>query len=172
MSVNLDILFYYRYVDDIRVCTALPPSEIDVLLERFNAFHPLLQFTVNIMLSLVIFILKPWLLFLWLPDPSSSSLVLAFSSISLSLSGGLFLSSTSLISSSSSCDISWWTYSYSLFDFGFETNEMIYITFLIINNVIATMLLHHSFMQSLHVGMRIRIACNSFLYQKVIMRII
>ncbi|XP_018353715.1 PREDICTED: uncharacterized protein LOC108755288 [Trachymyrmex septentrionalis] len=45
MSVNLDILFYYRYVDDI--CTALPPSQIDVLLERFNAFHPRLQFTVE-----------------------------------------------------------------------------------------------------------------------------
>ena len=45
MSVNLDILFYYRYVDDI--CTALPPSQINVLLERFNAFHPRLQFTVE-----------------------------------------------------------------------------------------------------------------------------
>ena len=38
MSVNMDTLFYYRYVDDI--CTALPPSQIDVLLERFNSFHP------------------------------------------------------------------------------------------------------------------------------------
>ena len=45
MSVNMDILFYYRYVDDI--CTALPPSQIDVLLERFNSFHARLQFTVE-----------------------------------------------------------------------------------------------------------------------------
>jgi len=36
MSLNLDILFYYRYVDDI----AVPPSKIDVLLEQFNSFHP------------------------------------------------------------------------------------------------------------------------------------
>ncbi|EGI58266.1 Multidrug resistance-associated protein 4 [Acromyrmex echinatior] len=43
-----------------------------------------------------------------------------------------------------------------------STNEvMIYITFLIITNVITIMLLHHSVMQSLHVGMRIRIACSS-----------
>ncbi|XP_018337091.1 PREDICTED: uncharacterized protein LOC108745430 [Trachymyrmex septentrionalis] len=45
MSLNLDILFYYRYVDDI--CTALPSSQIDGLLERFNSFHPRLQFTVK-----------------------------------------------------------------------------------------------------------------------------
>ncbi|KAG5343400.1 MRP4 protein, partial [Acromyrmex heyeri] len=43
-----------------------------------------------------------------------------------------------------------------------STNEvMIYITFLIITNVIAIMLLQHSVMQSLHVGMRIHIACSS-----------
>ncbi|KAG5345041.1 MRP4 protein, partial [Acromyrmex heyeri] len=45
---------------------------------------------------------------------------------------------------------------------------MIYITFLVITNVIVIMLLHHSVMQSLHVGMRIRIACSSLLYRKVI----
>ena len=47
---------------------------------------------------------------------------------------------------------------------------MIYMTFLVITNVIAIMLLHHSIMQSLHVGMRIRIVCSSLLYRKVIMR--
>ncbi|XP_018349991.1 PREDICTED: multidrug resistance-associated protein 4-like, partial [Trachymyrmex septentrionalis] len=48
-----------------------------------------------------------------------------------------------------------------------STNEvMIYIAFLVITNVIAIMLLHHSVMQSLHVGMRIRIACSSLLYRK------
>ena len=45
MSLNLDILFYYRYVDDI--CTAVPSSKIDVLLEQFYSFHPRLQFTVE-----------------------------------------------------------------------------------------------------------------------------
>ena len=45
MSLNFDILFYYRYVDDI--CTAMSPSHIDGLLEQFNSFHPRLQFTVE-----------------------------------------------------------------------------------------------------------------------------
>ena len=45
MSLNLDILFYYRYVDDI--CTPVSPSKTDVLLEQFNSFHPRLQFTVE-----------------------------------------------------------------------------------------------------------------------------
>ncbi|KYQ56410.1 Multidrug resistance-associated protein 4, partial [Trachymyrmex zeteki] len=50
-----------------------------------------------------------------------------------------------------------------------STNEvMIYITFLIIVNVFSIMLIHHSFMQSLHVGMRIRIACSSLLYRKLL----
>ena len=45
MSLNFDILFYYRYMDDI--CTAVPPSQIDGLLKQFNSFHPRLQFTVE-----------------------------------------------------------------------------------------------------------------------------
>ncbi|KYN28009.1 Multidrug resistance-associated protein 4 [Trachymyrmex cornetzi] len=50
-----------------------------------------------------------------------------------------------------------------------STNEvMIYITFLVITNVIAIMLLHHTLLQSLHVGMRIRIACSSLLYRKLL----
>ena len=43
MSLNLDVAFYFRYVDDI--CTAVAPSKIDLVLEQFNSFHPRLQFT-------------------------------------------------------------------------------------------------------------------------------
>ncbi|KYN39214.1 hypothetical protein ALC56_06401 [Trachymyrmex septentrionalis] len=43
MSLDLDMVFYVRYVDDI--CTAVALSKIDVLLEQFNLFHPRLQFT-------------------------------------------------------------------------------------------------------------------------------
>ena len=46
MSLNLDILFYYRYVDDI--CTAVSSSKIDILLQQFNSFYPQLQFTTEI----------------------------------------------------------------------------------------------------------------------------
>ncbi|KYN38516.1 hypothetical protein ALC56_07093 [Trachymyrmex septentrionalis] len=46
MSLNLDIVFYYRYVDDI--CTAVSSSKIDNLLKQFNSFHPRLQFTTEI----------------------------------------------------------------------------------------------------------------------------
>ncbi|KAG5324835.1 MRP4 protein, partial [Pseudoatta argentina] len=50
-----------------------------------------------------------------------------------------------------------------------STNEvMIYIIFLVITNAIGIMLLHHTIMQSLHVGMRIRIACSSLLYRKLL----
>ena len=43
MSLNLDVAFYFRYVDDI--CTVVVPSKIDLILEQFNSFHPRLQFT-------------------------------------------------------------------------------------------------------------------------------
>ena len=46
MSLDLDMIFYYRYVDDI--CIAIAPSKIDDLLEQFNLFHPRLQFTSEI----------------------------------------------------------------------------------------------------------------------------
>ena len=46
MSVNVDILFCYRYVDDI--CIAVSPSKINILLQQFNSFHPRLQFTTQI----------------------------------------------------------------------------------------------------------------------------
>ena len=38
ISLDLDMIFYYRYVDDIY--TAIAPSKIDDLLEQFNLFHP------------------------------------------------------------------------------------------------------------------------------------
>ncbi|KYN19316.1 hypothetical protein ALC57_08343, partial [Trachymyrmex cornetzi] len=44
--LNVDIPFFYRYVDDI--CTAVLPSNIDNLLEMFNSFHPRLQFTLEL----------------------------------------------------------------------------------------------------------------------------
>ena len=43
MSLDLEVVFYFRYVDDI--CTAVVPSKIDLLLEQFKLFHPRLQFT-------------------------------------------------------------------------------------------------------------------------------
>ena len=43
MSLNLDVTFYFRYVDDI--CTAVEPSKIDSIVKQFNSFHPRLQFT-------------------------------------------------------------------------------------------------------------------------------
>ena len=43
MLLDLDMVFYFRYVDD--VCTTIASSKIDVLLEQFNLFHPRLQFT-------------------------------------------------------------------------------------------------------------------------------
>ena len=43
MSLNLDAVFYFRYVDDI--CTAVEPSRIDAIVEQFNSFHTRLQFT-------------------------------------------------------------------------------------------------------------------------------
>ena len=43
MSLDLEVVFYFRYVDDI--CTAVVPSKIDLVLEKFNSFYPRLQFT-------------------------------------------------------------------------------------------------------------------------------
>jgi len=38
--------FYIRYVDDI--ATAVPHTHINELLNKFNAFHPRLKFTIEI----------------------------------------------------------------------------------------------------------------------------
>ena len=43
MSLDLDAAFYFRYLDDI--CTAVVPSKIDSVLEKYNSFHQRLQFT-------------------------------------------------------------------------------------------------------------------------------
>ena len=71
MSLNVDILFYYRYVDDI--CTAVSPSKIDIWLQRFNSFHLRLQFTIKIeeekldFLNTAIFISNNRFVFDWQP---------------------------------------------------------------------------------------------------------
>ncbi|KYM96692.1 hypothetical protein ALC62_12640 [Cyphomyrmex costatus] len=46
LSFNRELPFYYRYVDD--VCLAVDSSDINLLLCKFNEFHPRLQFTVEI----------------------------------------------------------------------------------------------------------------------------
>ena len=43
ISLDLDLVFYFRYVDDI--CTVVVSSKINLVLEQFNLFHPRLQFT-------------------------------------------------------------------------------------------------------------------------------
>ncbi|KAG5342013.1 SETMR methyltransferase, partial [Acromyrmex heyeri] len=43
---NHNVLFYYRYVDDL--CTAVSVSKMDSFLSTFNSFHPRLQFTVEV----------------------------------------------------------------------------------------------------------------------------
>ncbi|XP_018360880.1 PREDICTED: uncharacterized protein LOC108759762 [Trachymyrmex cornetzi] len=44
-SIKNSPKFYYRYVDD--VCMAVVPSDIDMILDKFNEFHPRLQFSVE-----------------------------------------------------------------------------------------------------------------------------
>lgn len=43
--VELEILFYYGYIDDILVC--LPTLYTNFILDKFNKFHPNLQFTLE-----------------------------------------------------------------------------------------------------------------------------
>jgi len=45
-TFDFDILFYYRYVDDIML--AVPTSKIDFVFKKFNSIHPKLQFTIEI----------------------------------------------------------------------------------------------------------------------------
>jgi len=44
-NLNLDIPFYYRYVDDIAM--AVPSQKLQVVLDMFNSLHPRLQFTME-----------------------------------------------------------------------------------------------------------------------------
>ena len=84
MSLNLDILFYYRYVDDI--CTAVSPSKIEVLLKQFNSLHPRLQFTTEIggekinLLNITISSYKKRFIFDWYRKPTFSGKFLNFNS--------------------------------------------------------------------------------------------
>jgi len=45
-SFGTDLLFFFRYVDDIAI--AVPHNLIDKFVETFNASHPRLQFTLEI----------------------------------------------------------------------------------------------------------------------------
>lgn len=45
-KLNFDTTFYYRNVDDI--VTLVPISDVDIILEKFNSYHPRLQFTIEI----------------------------------------------------------------------------------------------------------------------------
>ena len=84
MLLNLDILFYYRYVDDI--CTTVPPSKIEVLLKQFNLFHSRLQFTTEIgrekinLLNITISSYKKRFIFDWYRKPTFSGKFLNFNS--------------------------------------------------------------------------------------------
>ncbi|XP_011701753.1 PREDICTED: multidrug resistance-associated protein 4-like [Wasmannia auropunctata] len=50
-----------------------------------------------------------------------------------------------------------------------EMNEMlIYVASLVICNVVYIMMMHHTMIQSLQIGMRIRAACSSLLYRKLL----
>jgi len=45
-NLNIDIPFYYRYVDDIAM--AVPRQKSQVVLDTFNSLHPRLQYTMEI----------------------------------------------------------------------------------------------------------------------------
>ena len=82
ISLNLDTLFYYRYVDDI--CTAVSPSKIEILLQQFNSFHPHLQFTTEIggdkinFLDIIISVNRNRFIFDWYRKPTFSGRFLNF----------------------------------------------------------------------------------------------
>jgi len=44
-NININILIYYRYVDDILL--AVPNNQINEILNRFNTYHDRLRFTVE-----------------------------------------------------------------------------------------------------------------------------
>jgi len=44
--VNLHLLFYLRYVDD--VITVVPITLVDIIFEQFNSYHRRLQLTIEI----------------------------------------------------------------------------------------------------------------------------
>ena len=45
-SLDFDISFYYRYVDDIII--AIPSFKVQEVLEKFNSYHHRIQFTCEI----------------------------------------------------------------------------------------------------------------------------
>jgi len=44
-GLKLDLPFYIRYVDDIAL--AVPTDKIDTILDMFNSYHNILQFTIE-----------------------------------------------------------------------------------------------------------------------------
>ncbi|XP_018364720.1 PREDICTED: uncharacterized protein LOC108762281 [Trachymyrmex cornetzi] len=75
-TIEFPVLFYYRYVDDIVLC--LPTTEVEGILERFNSFHPRLQFTIEVggnainFLDTTIMFRNDGLIFDWYRKPTFS----------------------------------------------------------------------------------------------------
>ncbi|XP_073368124.1 LOW QUALITY PROTEIN: multidrug resistance-associated protein 4 [Mycetomoellerius zeteki] len=49
-----------------------------------------------------------------------------------------------------------------------KSEVLIYVVFMIICNFISILMMHHTILQSMHIGMRIRISCSSLLYRKLL----
>jgi len=81
-TLDFDIPFYYRYVDDIVL--AVPTSKIDLVFEKFNSVHSSLQFTIEIgqnsinFLDTTIIFKNNKILFNWFHKPSFSGRYLNF----------------------------------------------------------------------------------------------
>jgi len=75
-KLDFRLSFYFRYVDDI--LTAVPKTAIDNIVDKFNAHHPRLQFTVEIrgdkinFLNTTIIINSNELIFDWYHKPTYS----------------------------------------------------------------------------------------------------
>lgn len=44
-TLNIDVSFYYRYVDDISLCTST--DNVTQIVDKFNEYHERLKFTVE-----------------------------------------------------------------------------------------------------------------------------
>ncbi|KYN05541.1 Multidrug resistance-associated protein 4 [Cyphomyrmex costatus] len=49
-----------------------------------------------------------------------------------------------------------------------KSEVLIYIVLMVICSFISVMMMHHTILQSLHIGMRIRVSCSSLLYRKTL----
>jgi len=81
-TIDFPVAFYYRYVDDI--LTAVLPSHIDTLLDKFNTIHPRLKFTIEVggnkinFLDTTILICNNKIKFDWFHKPTFSGRYLNF----------------------------------------------------------------------------------------------